>query len=208
VPGPGRNARGNAWFAAGFAVLIGAAAILAYATWAAARGPGAPPDLADLPQPPPQSAAPSRAPSAEEQATAEILAAHEGFRRAVAAAWRAGAPDHPDLAEFADGEVVTATAGLIGGGFRWVGEPRVVAAEVIRVDLAAEPPIAELAVCVDATGFSLESDAGPAGFPVVGDVVPGQRHSISTHARLFADGRWRIVESLARQNAEIGDVSC
>jgi hypothetical protein len=189
-------------------VLIGAAAILAYATWAAARGPGDPPDLADLPPPPPESAAPSRGPSAEELATAEILVAHEGYRRAVAAAWRAGAPDHPDLAQFADGEVVTATAGLIGSGFRWVGAPRVVAAEVIRVDLAAEPPIAELAVCVDATGFSLESDAGPADFPVVGDIVPGQRHSVSTHAELSEDGRWRIVESLAIQNAEIGDVEC
>lgn len=200
MPPTGQTARGNLWLAAGFAVLLVAAGVLGYATWAAARDSDDVSDIADL-----DVAAPTQAPSStvEQAAEREVLAAYEGYREAKLAAWQARDPDHPDLARYVGSHLLDAIMeriGELGGQLELTGAPRLISAEVTYLDLAAEPPIAQVTACLDSTGFEVVDPGTGSSVPVLGDLAPGRRHAPRTDVELFPDGQWRMVKSSSQRD--------
>ncbi|WP_255608404.1 hypothetical protein [Micromonospora sp. PLK6-60] len=173
-------------------VAIAAVGISGGCGGAPERDPGPVSGAAAAADPPPDAAA-------EAAAEKAALAAYSGYLTASGTASRRGDPRHPELTRFLADPLLTRVRLAIReakehGAMRTgklVSDPT-----VTSVDLAAEPPTAEIQDCLDATGWRLvyARDRKP---------VPGSRGgrwlSTATATR-YPDGRWRISAGQTHQD--------
>jgi len=153
----------------------------------------------DEPAGPSRSTAPVWPPAAPEQVAPEhvpVLDAYRAFVRSAAEAFNRGDPDHPALAEHADGPALVRTRAAIEAhaakGRIYGGSPVIDSVEVTRFDPDApsEEPDAEVLACVDVSDYVLVYEQGGSPVPVERGL---ERYRATAELWRTDDGQWLVV---------------
>jgi hypothetical protein len=173
--------------------------LLSLALPGVATGCGTEPEATVGPLTGPDAGPTARSAADEQAAGRAALAAYAGYLEASRLASARSDPAHPALARFLADPLLTRVRVAIRdakehGAMRTgqlVSDPT-----VVSVDLAADPPTAQIQDCLDATGYRLV-------YAKDHRVVPGTRggrYLATATASRYPDGRWLVNAGAAHQD--------